>query len=171
MALGCVLLLDCLQLLGRVLAEQIFEQLIQTGTVFDRPVGGAALVEHGHRCTIGFSFLNSVAVDELAKNLMGTFFFAHDDRRAGKTDARTVGQASQQIGMQVARLRAVRLIHQYEDAVVLVQYLKHLVGFVPSLRLFNFRKILGYLRHIDCAIRVAVFLDRGEDQPWALAAG
>ncbi|MNP24195.1 hypothetical protein D3C76_1169430 [compost metagenome] len=66
---------------------------------------------------------------------MCTLLVAHDDRRAGKANTRAVGQARQQVGVQVTRLGAVRLVHQHEDAVVLVQHLKFLVGFVAGLRL------------------------------------
>jgi hypothetical protein len=123
-ALGGVLLLDRLQLLGCVLAEQILEQLVQAGAVLDRAPGGAPLVEHRHGRAVGLGLLDRVAVDELAEDLVGALLLAHDDRRAGEADARAVGQAGQQAGVQVARLGAVGFVHQHQDAVVLVQHLK-----------------------------------------------
>ncbi len=171
-ALGGVLFLDCLQLLRRVLAEQVFEQIVQASAVLDRAVGRAAHVEHRHRGTVGLGFLDGVAVDELAKNLMGALLVAHDDRRAGKANARAVGQTRQQVGVQVTRLGAVRLVHQHEDAVVLVQHLKLLVGLVAGLRLLHFWQIVRLQRRIARAVPIltlAVFLDRGKDQPRPLA--
>ena len=168
-ALGGVLLLDRLQFLGRVLAEQVLEQLVQAGAVLDRAVGGAPLVEHRHRGAVGLGLLDRVAVDELAEDLVGALLLAHDDRRAGEADARAVGQPGQQVGVQVAGLGAVRLVHQHEDAVVLVQHLELLAGLVAGLRLFHLRQIVRRQRRIARRVGVAVLLDRGEDQPRPLA--
>ena len=91
LALGGVLLLDCLQLFRAALAEQVLEQLIQTGPVFDCTLRGAPLIQHRHRRTVFLSLFDRVAVDELAEDLVGAFLVTHDDRRAGEADTCAVG--------------------------------------------------------------------------------
>ncbi|MNE57394.1 hypothetical protein D3C80_1523560 [compost metagenome] len=69
---------------------------------------------------------------------------------------------------------AVRLIYQNQNAVVLVQHLKLVVGFINGFRFFHpgfcrRRQIVCCQRLITGAIRVTVFLDGGKNQPRPLA--
>ena len=181
-ALGGVLLLDRLQFLCTAIAEQVLKQLVQAGPVFDRTLRGAPLVQHGHGRAVFLGLFDRVAVDELAEDLVGALLVTHDDRRAGKADARAVGQPGQQVGVQVTRLGSVRLIDEHEDGVVLVQHFERLrrrlghigrrsrllhtqLPVLPAVR----DVVLGQTR-LTGGIRVTVLLDRGEQQPGALAA-
>ena len=96
MALGGVLGLDRLQFLGRVLAEQVLEEVVEVGAVLHRASAVRPSYRMG-RWRRPPRPADGVAVDEVAEDLVRALLVAHQDGRAGEADARAVGQPGQQV--------------------------------------------------------------------------
>ena len=140
--------LDRLQFLRSVLGEHVLEQLIHVRRIPDRGLGGPALVQDRQGRPVRLGLQDRVLVQVLTEDRGGVLAAAHDDRRAGEPDPRAVRQRLQQVRVQRAALRPVRLIHQHHNVLRGVQHAQRLQ-----------RRVI-----VLAGLRVAVLLDHREDQ-------
>ena len=85
------------------------------------PLRRPPLVEDRDGGAVRLRLADRVGVDELPEDLVGALLLAHDDRRAGEADAGAVRECAQEVRVQGAGVRAVRLVDEDDDRIALVE--------------------------------------------------